>query len=304
MASVKSKPDLSEIAGSAPENAVVLGKTIAKARRASGLTQQQLCKNTGIAYSTLTKIERGAIKKPNVFTVLQIAKATGMEVEELLTPQLEEAANPYTLAKAAAGVAPSPAVKFVYFDLHQVLINSLQGMLPFLAEQTGQPLPRVEDLFMRFDRDLCLGKVSLEQFNRVLSRELGTLGLKQEELYARQVEADTAMMEILELAGRGCGVGLLTNAFPSNVAALIERRIFPREFDVVVDSSVVGMMKPEKEIYEYAQRQADVPAHQILLIDDRHINIVGAEACGWQGFWLNSEARIGLKERLREIINF
>ena len=44
-----------------------LGKVLATARRKCALTQQQLCSQTGIAYSTLTKIERGAIKKPNVF---------------------------------------------------------------------------------------------------------------------------------------------------------------------------------------------------------------------------------------------
>ena len=38
---------------------VSLGKAIAEARRACDLTQQELCAQTGIAYSTLTKIERG-----------------------------------------------------------------------------------------------------------------------------------------------------------------------------------------------------------------------------------------------------
>ena len=305
MTPVKSKPDLSRAAKPALEDTIVLGKAIAKARRASSLTQQQLCKNTGIAYSTLTKIERGAIKKPNVFTVLQIARATGMEVEELLDFEQNRIVNPYTASRTAAVESVSkPNVKFVYFDLHQVLVNSLEGMLPFLAADTGQPLLKVEEIFMRFDRGLCLGEVSLEQFDQAISEELGKPGLQQEKLYVRHVEADIALVEILELVSQRVGVGLLTNAFPGNVAALTEHKIIPEKFDVIVDSSAVGKIKPAREIYEYAQQQAGCAAEQILLIDDRLINIVGAEACGWQGFWLNDESRIGLRERLQEVIDF
>ena len=39
-----------------------LGHRLQQARQAAGLTQQALCQKAGLSYSTLTKIERGAIK--------------------------------------------------------------------------------------------------------------------------------------------------------------------------------------------------------------------------------------------------
>jgi transcriptional regulator with XRE-family HTH domain len=41
-----------------------LGKRLQAARQKAGLTQQTLCQKAGLSYSTLAKIERGAIKSP------------------------------------------------------------------------------------------------------------------------------------------------------------------------------------------------------------------------------------------------
>ncbi len=61
-----------------------LGGKLQLARKRAGLTQQELCQKAGLSYSTLAKIERGAIKSPSVFTVAAIANATGVKLEELL----------------------------------------------------------------------------------------------------------------------------------------------------------------------------------------------------------------------------
>jgi transcriptional regulator with XRE-family HTH domain len=44
---------------------VGLGKTLQAARQKAGLTQQELCNQAELSYSTLAKIERGAIKSPS-----------------------------------------------------------------------------------------------------------------------------------------------------------------------------------------------------------------------------------------------
>ena len=294
------------------ENPLTLGKAVAAARKRFGMTQQELCKKTGVAYSTLTKIERGAIKKPNVFTILQIAQATNLKIEELLQGSKLKSSvlNPYMAVRATNGNVSATnkisqtGIKFVYFDLHQVLVNSGGGMLPFLAAFTNQPLVKVENLFLRFDRDLCLGRISGEEFNQIISEELGKPDLKQLDFYVRYVEADVKMQEVFRWVSQNYQVGLLTNAFPGNVSSLFRHKIIPDNFDAIVDSSAIGKIKPEKEIYEYAQALAKVSPEQILLIDDRMINIVGAQACGWQGLWVNDESKTEIMDRLQEILVF
>jgi len=46
------------------EDEKALGQRLQKARQNAGLTQQELCQKAGLSYSTLAKIERGAIKAP------------------------------------------------------------------------------------------------------------------------------------------------------------------------------------------------------------------------------------------------
>ena len=184
------------------------------------------------------------------------------------------------------------------------MVNSVAGMLPFLAAFTNQSLVKVENLFLRFDRDLCLGRISGEEFNQIISEELEKPDLRQLDFYIKYVEADVKMQEVFQWVSQNYKVGLLTNAFPGNISSLFRHKIIPDNFDAIVDSSAIGKVKPEKEIYEYAQALAKVSPEEILLIDDRMINIAGAQACGWQGFWVNDESKTEIMDRLQEILVF
>ncbi|OGY98353.1 MAG: hypothetical protein A2681_00525 [Candidatus Liptonbacteria bacterium RIFCSPHIGHO2_01_FULL_56_18b] len=64
------------------------GKTISeniKRHRAKlGLTQDDLAKKADIKYTTLMKVESGAVNKPSVQTMAKIAKALSVSIEDLL----------------------------------------------------------------------------------------------------------------------------------------------------------------------------------------------------------------------------
>ena len=93
-----------------------LGKAIQEARKNAGMTQQELCMKTGISYSTLAKIERGAIKSPSVFTVANIAKATGVNVEDLAV-EMPPTVPVKRYQRAKNGI------EFVYFDINGCLVR-------------------------------------------------------------------------------------------------------------------------------------------------------------------------------------
>ena len=300
------KPDSTTAADPA-----ILGRAVAAARRARRLTQQDLCDRTGIAYSTLTKIERGAIKKPNVFTVLQIAEATDMQVEDLLKgSRPRPVANPHTPAKAATATPASAAdsagtaISFVYFDLHQTLIDTVYGLLPFLAARAGCPPSKLENLLRRMDDTLCLGKLPVEDLDRLIAAEIGQADFKWLDFYIQHASADKSMIRALEKVSQHCRVGLLTNTFPGMVAALSDNGFLPKRFEIIVDSSVVGKLKPDRDMYEYARKQAGVEPGEILLVDDQFINIASALACGWHGLWLDDPARADIEGRLQQAIGF
>ncbi len=63
------------------------GKTISeninRLRNKLGLTQDDLVKKADIKYTTLMKIESGAVNKPSVQTMAKIEKALSVSIEEL-----------------------------------------------------------------------------------------------------------------------------------------------------------------------------------------------------------------------------
>jgi len=61
-----------------------IGENIKKYRSKQGLSQEDFAKKSGVKYTTLTKIETGVIKKPSVLVMAKIAKALGVNIEELI----------------------------------------------------------------------------------------------------------------------------------------------------------------------------------------------------------------------------
>jgi len=89
---------------------------------------------------------------------------------------------------------------------------------------------------------------------------------------------------VRSVAAAGVRVALVTN----NVAewAPLWRPALPDDlFEFVIDSSDVGMRKPNRAIYELALARLgdNIDPAQVLFVDDFEWNVAGAEAVGFQG---------------------
>jgi transcriptional regulator with XRE-family HTH domain len=62
----------------------MLAENIKRYRTKMGLSQDQLARKAGITYSTLTKLESGVNQNPKVKTLLQIAKALEVTLNDLM----------------------------------------------------------------------------------------------------------------------------------------------------------------------------------------------------------------------------
>ncbi len=63
---------------------LTIGKNVKKNRNKLGLSQEEFAQKSGVKYTTLTKIESSVIKKPSVMVMAQIAKTSGVSIEDLL----------------------------------------------------------------------------------------------------------------------------------------------------------------------------------------------------------------------------
>jgi HAD superfamily hydrolase (TIGR01509 family) len=55
----------------------------------------------------------------------------------------------------------------------------------------------------------------------------------------------------------------------------------------MVESPTAKSIKPEADIYEFAQKKSGRQAQEILLVDDTRANIMAAEKCGWHVLWFD-----------------
>jgi putative hydrolase of the HAD superfamily len=179
------------------------------------------------------------------------------------------------------------AYRAVIFDLGGVVFPSPVDALRAYETDTGLPhrflSERMLDeagAWVRLER----GELDLDEFVSAFESECAAAG--------RAVDAAEIMRRISgglgprpemltaieRLRATGLLVAALTNnwldddgRFPSRVAAT---------FDVVVESSVVGMRKPDPRIYEIVCARLDVPAEHCVFLDDFGVNLKPARALG------------------------
>jgi len=61
-----------------------LSKTIEKLRKKSGLSQERLARLADVSNNTIINIEAGKQNNPTIETLMKIAKALGVGVEDLI----------------------------------------------------------------------------------------------------------------------------------------------------------------------------------------------------------------------------
>lgn len=59
-------------------------KNLKKLRQQKGWSQEKLAKEAGISYQTLIKIERGYIKNPRLGTLIKLASALKVSIDDLI----------------------------------------------------------------------------------------------------------------------------------------------------------------------------------------------------------------------------
>lgn len=258
-----------------------LGQRLQAARQQAGLTQQQLCQKANLSFSTLTKIERGAIKSPSIFTIQSIGSALGLSLDELVG-QVSHNADTRQLHKTKSGAS------FIYFDMNGCLIHFYQQAFVKLAQDSGAPPDQVETAFWHYNDEVCRGNLSLDDFNIELAKRLNMEKVVWQDYYLAAVEPIAEMQELVKWASQYYKIGLLTNTMPGLLETMRQNHQLPDvTFDAIVDSSEVGSIKPEVQIYQVAQERAGCPASEILLIDDSRVNLMAAEKLDWHVLWFD-----------------
>lgn len=271
-----------------------LGVAIKKARQSAGLTQDALSDKAGLAYSTLAKIEQGAIKTPSVFTVYAIAAAIGTSVEQLLKGPVKD--------KPSGDRRQS--VKFVYCDVNGVMVRFYHHAFVSLAEETGASFDKVETTFWHYNEPVNRGEMSIAQFNKAMGKHLGVPTIDWQRHYMGSIQPIKEMQDMLIKLKKHYKIGLLTNTMPGFLDIMFKKNLLPKlKYDAIIDSSVARSVKPEEKIYRAAEKAAGVGGSSIFFIDDSRANLTAAERLGWRVFWFDDYIPAESIARIEQTLN-
>jgi len=132
----------------------------------------------------------------------------------------------------------------------------------------------------------CLerGELSLQAFLAPFEADCRACGVEisGERLMAYIAEAGRPRPAMLEALRRLRAHGMRTAALTNNWVSAERRGPHPvrEHFDVFIESSVVGMRKPDPRIYELTCRELGVPPPRAAFLDDIGTNLKPARALG------------------------
>jgi FMN phosphatase YigB (HAD superfamily)/DNA-binding XRE family transcriptional regulator len=257
-----------------------IGLAIANLRRARGLTQDDLSAKAGISYSTLAKLERGAISSPSVYTVADIAKVLSVTVDEIL----------YSDSGPAKVATNTEEIKFVYCDVNGVLVRFFHKAFGKISSETGASIDKIETAFWHYNEPINRGKMTIEEFNSAmevrLNLEPGTIDWESH--YMNSIETIEPMHDCLRNISKNTKVGLLSDSFPGFLKIMLKKKLLPDiNYSAIVESASVHAKKPDQKIYEIAEEMAKTPGSNIFFIDDSRANLMAAEKRGWRVLWFD-----------------
>lgn len=204
----------------------------------------------------------------------------------------------------------------VVFDLGGVFTPSPFAALRAVGDDKGADfLTALDIVFGPYDSDTDhpwhraeRGQLSFEECRaeiRALSLERGH-DLDLLEVVAALGGAGGMRDDVVELtrAVRASGrrTALLTNNIVEGRPWWRPKLPLDELFDAVVDSSEVGMRKPDPAVYLHTLALIDVVPERAVFVDDYAGNVAAAEAIGMVGIVVDEVDHVPAMDRLRELL--
>lgn len=183
-------------------------------------------------------------------------------------------------------------ISFVYFDVGGVLIQDFSETDRWskLYSDLGvkpEDYEKIEKLFAQHVRKLNT-VLDADAFLLILKKELNLNippGYSLLEDTVKRFLPNKSIWPVVKAVQKKYRTGLLTNMYPKMLEEIKSAKLLPPgKWDVVVDSSIEGVQKPDSVIFEIATKWTGEPHENILFIDNTLKNIKRANSVGWQTF--------------------
>jgi len=202
-------------------------------------------------------------------------------------------------------------IEFIYFDVGGVAIldfsktNKWDEMLKDL-EVTDALRPQFDELFNTHKKNIAIGEdpaIFVEEARNKLGVNF-PLNYDMTADYVNRFEKNPSMLKLIEKLRKDFRLGLLTVQYLNMLNLIFEKKLLPRDiWEIILDTSVVGITKPDPEIYHMAQTKANVPPEKILFIDNKAKLLEYPKSLCWQVFEYDPANAVVSTKKLEEYIN-
>lgn len=201
-------------------------------------------------------------------------------------------------------------IKFVYFDVGGVALLDFSGTNKWEEMMTEIGINKKN--FGKFDEFYKSwgGRQNLDLDVDDLMPQIETkFGVKFKNDYSllvdgfvKRFERNPSLDTIITRMKKTCGVGLLTNMYPRMLGEIQRKKLLPEiKWDVVVDSSVEMVQKPNKAIYELSEQKCGFKGNEILFVENTQKHVDGAKELSWQTFLYNP---LNTKDSNLKLLNY
>lgn len=203
-------------------------------------------------------------------------------------------------------------VKFVYFDMGGVLIKDFSGgtekwdaMKKVMGVKSSFE-KEFDELYDKYEPELCLTRETdslIPVFKEKFGMEIPE-GFSMLHYFVDHFEANSSIWPVIAKVKEKCGVGIITNMYV-DMFDLIEKKgiLPPYKWDIVIDSSKVGVRKPDPAIFELAVKKSGINKHEILFVDNGAKHIEAAKKFGLQTFLYDPSDYESASIKLMDLVN-
>jgi putative hydrolase of the HAD superfamily len=143
-------------------------------------------------------------------------------------------------------------------------------------------------------RDMQANRISERDYWHTRTQQVGHLlgeeWTRMEQLVRRARGADPAavirpeaLQAIAAAQAAGCRLAILSNELDLFYGADFRHRLpILQAFEVIVDASHTGILKPDRRAYAAVTQALNLPASACVFVDDQDRNVAGALAAGMQ----------------------
>lgn len=194
-------------------------------------------------------------------------------------------------------------IKAVVFDMGGVLCDwrtPFQIYLNHFGLELDSALQIAKDIIVEAE----LGKISTDEFCK---RVMGKLGYKTEWPNLRKIIPGKfipmeATFKLLKEIKRQYRLALLTNAEVGQIEAMDKLWHFKQFFELIIDSSVVKLRKPQPQIFLLVCKTLALKPEECLFLDDFVENVEAAKALGFKTVhFINPKTSIAEIKKILEI---